>query len=252
MIARPLALAALLCFAAAPLAAQGSNGRLSGRFPATDVQRLGALIDSFAVAGAPEDPLVLKAIEGASKGASAGRVENALRDLGAALLQAREALGPAADPRDVTAGAGALRAGARPAALASLRGARPSGSLAVPLGTLADLLARGVAVERAEQVIVQLAARKAGDAEFGQVAGSVAEAAGGRRSATPGQTKAGKKMPPGPPAGVPGNGGRSDPPGKANGNSGNPGNTGKPPNTGSPPSGGGNNGKGRGNPQRPV
>jgi len=247
---RRLALAALLCSVTAPLAAQSPTGRLAGRFPADAVQRLGALIDSFTVAGAPTDPLVLKAIEGASKGASADRVEGAVRGLGTALVQARQALGPDAGARDLAAGAGALRAGARPAALTSLRSARPAGSLAVPLGTLTDLLARGVPAEQAERVIVQLTARSADDAEFGQVAGSVAATSGrSDGGAASGRDKNARKVPPGPPAGVPGNGGRSDPPGKANGNSGNPGNTGKPPNPGR---GGnaGNNGNGGRTPSR--
>lgn len=239
----------LLCALGTPLFAQsGSAARLAGRFAPTDAVRLGSVIDSLVAEGAPAEPLLLKAVEGASKGAAADRVAMALRNLGRALVEARGALGGDASAGDVAAAAGALRAGARPATLATLRSARPSESLAVPLGTLADLLARGVPADRAEAVIMQLVQRKAPDAEFGLAASAVADAAGGSngngQGAGGGKANAGgarsgdgRSGPPGQGVGVPGNGGaRGDPPGKATPNPGNPGNSGgrgKPENVGS-------------------
>src|SRR2546425_10188345 len=107
-----------------------------------------SVIDSARAAGLPTEPLVQRALEGATKGASgeliAGAVERLVADLG----QARSALGPSATPPELAAGAAALRAGAGPAVLTKLRRARPQ-TITVPLAVLADLVASGVPVDSA-------------------------------------------------------------------------------------------------------
>ena len=64
------------------------------------------------------------------------------------------------------AGAAALRAGLPPSAIGELRRAHGAGSLAVPLATLADLVARGVPVATAQEAVTALAARDTPDAGY--------------------------------------------------------------------------------------
>ena len=52
--------------------------------------------DSARAAGLPHEPLILKALEGASKGADSARIVTAVRALGGRLQEAARALGPAA------------------------------------------------------------------------------------------------------------------------------------------------------------
>jgi len=120
------------------------------------------IIDSAAQAGLPARPLVEKALEGSAKGASPAAIATAVRALAVALGTARDVLG-AATADELNAGAVALRLGARPEDLTRLRTARKS-SLVVPLGVLSDLVARGVPVDTAADVVVALASQ--GDDEY--------------------------------------------------------------------------------------
>lgn len=121
-----------------------------------------SIIDSAAQAGLPTRPLVEKALEGSAKHASPDAIAGAVRALAAALGNARTALGTATAD-ELNAGAVALRLGARPEDLTRLRAAR-SRSLVVPLGVLSDLVARGVPVDTASDVVVALASQ--GDDEY--------------------------------------------------------------------------------------
>src|SRR5215472_2087056 len=89
------------------------------------------IIDSAGRAGLPTRPLVEKALEGAAKGAPEDAIARAVRSLAAALGEARLALGTSTDD-ELNAGAVALRLGARPQDLKSLRAARAK-NLVVPL-----------------------------------------------------------------------------------------------------------------------
>lgn len=156
----------LLCASllAPPLAAQ--DQRLVVRLPAGMARAVHATIDSATRAGLPADPLVQKALEGWSKGADSGRIVAAVRTLAQSLGGARQALGAAAPEADLIAGAAALRAGATPASLTTLRGLRRADPLAVPLSVLADLLTAGVGPERAWSSVREMASRGASDAAF--------------------------------------------------------------------------------------
>jgi hypothetical protein len=156
------ALVALL-LVAAPLSAQ--EARLDGRVDAATRTRLAAVIDSARDAGLPAGPLVNKALEGASKGATGDRIVRAVRRLAADLTRARTALGPASTA-ELVAGAAATHAGADPALLRQLRVRRPGASLEVALAVLTDLLARGVPADTATRAVVALVGSKARDAEL--------------------------------------------------------------------------------------
>jgi hypothetical protein len=149
--------------AAGPLSAQ--DPRL-GRLDPAAAAEVGQIVAAARGSGLPVEPLVDRALEGASKGATSARIVAAVRALAHDLAAARAALGVATAEADVTAGAGALRAGATPATLTGLREARPDAPLTVPLGVLADLIARGVPPQAAASAVLTLARHGAPDAEY--------------------------------------------------------------------------------------
>ncbi len=155
-----------LALLGAPAALQGQDPRLEGRLDPATRAAVGALVDSARAAGLPTEPIVDKALEGATKHASGDRILAVLRTLSTDLRTARAALGPDAPDADVVAGATAIRAGAQADLLGHLEKARGKGGLAVPLAVLSDLVARGVPVDTAASVIFNLAQRGASDADF--------------------------------------------------------------------------------------
>jgi hypothetical protein len=139
-----------------PSAAFAQAERLGGRLDERARAAVAALVDSARSAGLPADPLVNKALEGASKGADGGRIVTAVRALAADLARSRAALGRSASEVELVAGAAALRAGAAPAFLEGLRADYPRATLAVPLAVMADLVARGVPADTASRSVVTL------------------------------------------------------------------------------------------------
>ena len=180
----PLLLAAMGCLLL-PLAAQdatslagrsanagaleGVDQRLATRFPASVALRLDALVDSAAAQGLPTAPLVLRALAGGAKGVPADRIQTALARLHAALLRARNTLGPATSAGDLTTAASALQTGLEPTRMLELRTLRKDRSLTVPLGAYLDLMARGAVAERAGKRVMELARREAADRDYERI-----------------------------------------------------------------------------------
>jgi hypothetical protein len=106
--------------------------------------------------GLPVEPLEAKVREGQIKRAAPARIRTAVAALAVRLDSARAALGPASNAAELVAGADALAAGADVTALRALRTSGGARDLAAPLGTLAQLVASGVAPRRATQMIVEL------------------------------------------------------------------------------------------------
>jgi len=144
-------------------AAQQLDPRLE-RLDAATRPAVAALVDSARAASLPTEPLVQRALEGATKRASGEVIVAAVRRLAVDLARAREALGSTASPAELSAGAAALRAGASQTTLAELRHARRE-PLIVPLAVLADLVASGVPVDSAAAAVLALS-RQARDAEL--------------------------------------------------------------------------------------
>lgn len=144
-------------------AAQGPDARLE-RLDSVSRPIVTALIDSARVAALPTEPLVQRALEGATKRATSDRIVAAVRRLALDLGHARDALGPTTSSPELTGAAAALRAGAPPATLSELRRVRQE-SLTVPLAVLTDLVASGVPVDSAAAAVLTLAA-KARDADL--------------------------------------------------------------------------------------
>ena len=128
-----------------------------------------AVIESVRLAaaqGLPTSSLVARALEGASRQADDAAILQAVRRQASGLAAARRALGPDANPAELDAGAGALLAGVPEDSLASLKRARTSGSLVIPLIVLSDFVARGVPAVNASGTVLAAARAGAGDAAF--------------------------------------------------------------------------------------
>ncbi|MDF1505099.1 hypothetical protein [Roseisolibacter sp. H3M3-2] len=132
------------------------RARPDGRFDATSRVAVERLVDSAHAAGLPAEPLVDKALEGASKRAPREAILKALRTMAADLAVARQALGGQSLADELTAGAVALRGGIEEDALRILRRERPGQPLVVALGVLTDLVARGVPANDASRAVLGL------------------------------------------------------------------------------------------------
>src|SRR5204863_509897 len=94
------------------MAAQQIDPRLD-RLDAVTRSIVGALVDSAVAAALPTEPLIQRALEGATKRATGEVIVAAVRRLAQDLAHARDALGGTASPGELTAGAAALPAGAQ-------------------------------------------------------------------------------------------------------------------------------------------
>ncbi len=142
------------------------DARLAARLDAETAAAVSGLVEEARAAGLPTEPLVAKALEGASKQAPGPRIAEAVRRYAASLGAARDALGRESRAAEIVAGAGALLAGIPADSLARLRAARPGRSLVVPLVVLADLIARRVPAPTASATIIAASRAGARDVEL--------------------------------------------------------------------------------------
>ena len=155
-----LLVAALALLLVAPLAHADLDPRLKSRLDAETATAVSQIVAQAQASGLPTEPLVDKALEGASKKATGPRIVAAVGQYALALAGARDALGRESRETEIVVGAGALLAGVTADSLAGLRAALPGRSLVVPLVVMADLLARRVPAPTASNAI--LAASRAG------------------------------------------------------------------------------------------
>jgi len=149
-----------------PALLQAQDRRLPDRLDPVTASSVQGLVDSARGAGLPTEPLVQKALEGSTMGASGDRIRAAVAALLGQLGRAREALGADATEAELTAGAGALRAGVSPTSLAELHRLRYRQSLVVPISVLADIVAEGVPAAQATREVFELAREGRPDDEF--------------------------------------------------------------------------------------
>src|SRR5919112_1910406 len=116
--------------------------------------------------GLPVPPLVAKVREGQIKRAAPERIRHAVAALATRLDSARSALGTASTSAELVAGADAIAAGVDQASLRLVRAASRAREVSAPLGALAQLVASGVPLRRATQMIVDLVKRDAGPREI--------------------------------------------------------------------------------------
>ena len=159
----PLAVVAV----AIPVALSAQDtARLGSRLDSATQTVVLRTVESARTRGLPVEPLVDKALEGATKRATGARIQAAVSALLRRLELARDALAPNPGPRDIAAGADALAYGATREALATMRAMRPNESIAVPLGVLTQLVAGGVPVARATRAVAELLRRGARDEQL--------------------------------------------------------------------------------------
>lgn len=162
-LVRALLLAFLLGI---PGAAAAQDARLTERLDAATAAGVEQVVDSARSAGLPTEPLVQKALEGGTLGASGERIVAAVAALHGQLGRARDALGGNASDAELTTAAGALRAGLPPAALRRLQSLREGRPLVVPIAVLTDLVAEGVPADQATRSVLDLARDGRPDDEF--------------------------------------------------------------------------------------
>ena len=160
--------ALLLClaFLRSPADVAAQDPRLVARLDSATRVRVEAGVASAHGEGLPTEPLVQKALEGASKGAPGPRIVAAVESTFADLRRARTALGQTASPDEIVAAAAALRAGATATMVSEIRRVGPHGGVAVPLAVFTDLVAGGMAVDAAWRSVSELAERGGDDQAF--------------------------------------------------------------------------------------
>lgn len=137
-------------------AALAGDPRLAGRLDERTREAVAAVIDSARQEGLPTEPLVDKALEGASKQAAGSVIVSVVRNLVGDLRRAREALGPSSTLRDIEAGADALRAGVHVRELERLRMARTNVRMATALDMVSLLINKGVPADSIAPRVVSL------------------------------------------------------------------------------------------------
>jgi hypothetical protein len=146
--------------------AEAQDRRLADRLDPATASAVQRVVDSAAREGLPTEPLVQKALEGSTLGAPGDRIVAAVGALHGQLGRARQVLGTRAGEADLTAAAGALRAGLPPAALERLQSLRGDRPLVVPIAVLTDLVAEGVPPDEATRSVLDLARDGRPDEEF--------------------------------------------------------------------------------------
>jgi len=159
-------IAATLLALLIPASLGAQDRRLTDRLDPPTAAAVQRVVDSAERAGLPTEPLVQKALEGSTLGAPGDRIEAAVIALHGQLGRAREALGGEAGEAELTAAAGALRAGLPPSALRRLQALRSGRPLVVPIAVLTDLVAEGVPPDDATQSVLALAREGRPDDEF--------------------------------------------------------------------------------------
>jgi len=149
--------------------AQRSDDARLARLDSTTRVAVVVVLDSARKSRLPTEPIIDKALEGSKKGAESERIVIAVRGLFAELRTARSALGTGASTDEINAGANALHAGLPMRNLAQLRAASQHAGrsrVTLPLTVATDLVARGVPVGVASDVILSLAKAGLRDADF--------------------------------------------------------------------------------------
>ena len=149
-----------------PAVTAAQDSRLTERLDDATAASVQQVVDSARRTGLPTEPLVQKALEGSTLGASGERIVAAVEALHGQLGRARDALGSSASEAELTTAAGALRAGLPPTALRRLQSFRSGRPLVVPMAVLTDLVAEGVPPEQATQSVLDLAREGRPDDEF--------------------------------------------------------------------------------------
>ncbi len=174
------ALIVLVVACSARLEAQ--DPRLRSRLDAVTVRAVDQLTDSARRIGLPTEPLIQKALEGQTKGATGDRIAAAVAALLGDLARARRGLGGGASAEELQAGVLWLRSGGSEAHLAQVHRSAGGRGVAVPVAVAAELLGKGWPPDEATDALGRLFSARLSDAGFlslrDQVAAAVRDGAG--------------------------------------------------------------------------
>jgi hypothetical protein len=159
-------LLAALWLCARPGRADAQDPRLRGRLSAHALAEVTALVDSARAAGLPTEPLVAKALEGASKRADGPRIVASVRTLAARLGTARQALGRGASEAELTSAAAALYLGVGTDALRRVQAGSRGRPLAPAYVALAFLVQQGVPADASTRIVTRLVEARATEGDF--------------------------------------------------------------------------------------
>ena len=151
--------------AAVMLAGRAARAQGVGLDSATEAA-IAPIIAQARAARLPVDLLYAKAREGQVQRKPLEKIEVAVRTVADRMQTASEALAPNASEQELRAGVDAIKFGVPVETLRAMRKAGRDESLAVPLGVLTSLIARGVPVEKASMQIVDLLQRGAIPSNF--------------------------------------------------------------------------------------
>ncbi len=164
---------------------QASDPRLTNRLDRETREQVDAIIDAARKAGVPTEPLVDRALEGASKKASGRMIVAVVRGWADDLQRARQALGPGSPDAEVVAGAHALRSGVKVKELERLRASKSGVRYAMALDVMSYLINRGVPADTISPVIVNLVLASATEDQFAKLRQDVErDISGGTAAAT--------------------------------------------------------------------
>jgi len=138
------------------MTARVASGQASQGLDSATAAAIAPIVEQARAEKLPVAPLYAKAREGQVQRVPAARIEAAVRTLADRMRAANEALAPDASEQELHAAADAIKSGVPAETLRAMRKAGGDGSLAVPIGVLTQLIARGVPVERASMEVVAL------------------------------------------------------------------------------------------------
>jgi hypothetical protein len=137
-------------------ASQSDDQRLLGRLDERTREAVVAVVEAARKEGLPTEPLIDKALEGASKQANGSVIVSVVRSLVGDLRRAKDVLGPGSMAKDVEAGATALRAGVPIKELERLSAARANVRVASALDVITILTNDGVPPDSIAPRVVSL------------------------------------------------------------------------------------------------
>lgn len=148
------------------LAASSARAQAPAGLDSATVAAIEPIIARARAARLPVDLLYARARQGQVSRLPSARIQAAVQKLAERLETANDALAPNATPEELRGAADALQSGVGRETLKLMREAARDASLAVPLGVLTQLVARGVPVEKASVQIVDLLQRGATPTHF--------------------------------------------------------------------------------------
>jgi hypothetical protein len=153
----PPIVAAMLVTLIAPFAG-AQESRLAEKLDAETRQSVMRVIDTAKALGLPVEPIVEKALLGATFHRPRSAIEGAVKLQLERLQQSKNALDPSSQP-EIATGAQAIAEGVPGKTLRQLRTAFPTQMLVVPIAVLTELVAQRVPVQKATDMVRDLMRR---------------------------------------------------------------------------------------------